>query len=200
MNSTTNVVVSERRTIGRPTRAREVAGALVLLVGAVVLAALTWAGIKPYGLLLALGAAAVLAWLVDGTSKRYLGPGLVALAAGLGITIGTEASIEPYEHTLVYGGFGLALLLISYVNPKVVGAAGAFLLYTGVTVAIASWVVSFTIGWELAAILAVWAAYELVRIAAGGDRDQQEPTRYEDERGRPETEQVVVEPLARTGS
>ncbi len=164
------------RSIGSPTAARRRAGAIVLLGGAVLVGALTLAGVQPYGNLLALGAVAVAAWLVDGTSFRYLGPGLVALAAGLGITIGKELGVEPYEHTLVYGGFGLALLVISYFNPKAARASGAFLLYTGISVAISAWVVSIPLGWYLAAILAVWGIYGLVRLRrvedAPGRRDE----------------------------
>ncbi len=152
------------RTIGRPGAARRRAGALVLLGGSVLVGALTLAGVPTYGNLLVLGAVVVLAWLVDGSSQRYLGPGLVALAAGLGITIGKELGVEPYEHTLVYGGFGLALLVVSYFNPKAVRASGAFLLFTGITVAITTWVVSIPLGWELALILAAWGIYGLVRL------------------------------------
>lgn len=63
----------------------------------------------------------------------------------------------------------MALLLISYFNPLTVRGSGAFLLTTGVTVAMSSWVASVPIGWELVAILAVWGAYELVRL---GRRDR----------------------------
>lgn len=169
-------VEAEIVAIGTPSRGREVAGAVVLLVGAVLVGVLTAQGIPPYALLLVLGAAAVLAWLVDGTSRRYVGPGLVALAAGLGLTLGQELNIDPYEHTLVYGGFGLALLTISVVNPKAVRASGAFLLYTALTVAVSAWVVSFNLGWELTAILAVWGIYEIVRIARGSGGDSETVT------------------------
>lgn len=159
------------RTIATPSPQRERAGAWVLIAGAVLVAALTLAGVPPYGNLLALGAVAVVAWLVDGTGRRYVGPGLVALAAGLGITIGKELGVDPYEHTLVYGGFGLALLLISYVNPMAARASGAFLVYTALTVAVTAWVVSIPLGWELAAILAVWGAYGLIRLGRRSNDD-----------------------------
>ncbi|MDQ6724747.1 MAG: hypothetical protein M3066_01005 [Actinomycetota bacterium] len=154
------------RTIGRPNREREVAGAAVLLAGALVVAVMAALGQPAYHDLLALGSVAVLAWLVDGSSRRYLGPGLVAVAAGLGITIGKDFGVNPYEHSLVYGGFGVALLVVSYFNPMAMRASGAFLIYVGVTVALAAWVfTSFPLGWELAAILAVWGAFELVRLS-----------------------------------
>jgi len=155
------------RTIGRPTRGREIAAALVLLAGAAAMALLALSGVPAYRELLLLGGVATVAWLVDGSSRRYVGPGLVALASGLGLTIGQDLGVDPYEHTLVYGGFGIALLVVSHFNPLTARAAGAFLLYTAVTVALASWVVSFPLGWELAGILAVWAVYELVRIGRG---------------------------------
>lgn len=151
---------------GGPTR-REHLGVGTILAGAVLLAALTLAGLEPYWLLLSLGAVATVAWLVDGTG-RYMGPGLMALAAGGGITIGKELGVTPYEHTLVYGGVGLSLLAISYLNPPAVRAAGAFLLYTGLTVATASWVVSYSLGWELTAVLAVWGAFWLYRFSRAG--------------------------------
>lgn len=165
-------VEAEIMEIGTPSRGREIAGAIVLLAGAVLVGVLTVQGIPPYALLLTLGSAAVLAWLVDGTSRRYVGPGLVALAAGLGLTLGQELNIKSYEHTLVYGAFGLALMLISVVNPKAVRASGAFLLYTGVTVAVAAWIVSFNIGWELTAVLAVWGIYQIVRIAGSSSKPE----------------------------
>lgn len=152
------------RTIGRPSRGREIAAALVLLGGAIALAVLATVQTPFYRSLLVLGAVAVTAWLVDGTSRRYMGPGLMALAAGIGITIGKDGGVTPFEHTLVYGGFGVALLLISYFNPLTVRASGAFLLYTGITVGVSAWLISVAIGWELAAIVAVWGAYELIRI------------------------------------
>lgn len=159
------------KTIGQPTKGRVVAGALVLLGGAGVLAVLTLADVAPPWMLLALGATGVVAWLVDGTSTRYLGPGLMALAAGLGIVIGNELGWDPKkaEHSLVYGGFGIGLLLHSYVNPMAARAAGAFLLYTGLTVLF----VPLTMGWWLTGILVVWGIYSLIRgpksVAARSD-------------------------------
>lgn len=153
------------KTIGKPTQRRVVGGAVVLLAGAAVLAGLTLAGVSAPGLLLALGATAVVAWLVDGTSTRYLGPGLVAVAAGAGILLGNTLDMDPRkaEHSLVYGGFGLALLAISYFNPMAARASGAFLLYTALTVL----VVDFAMGWWLTAILIAWGAYWLVRASRG---------------------------------
>lgn len=159
------------KTIGQPTKGRVVAGALVLLAGAAVLAVLTLVDTAPPWMLLALGATAVVAWLVDGTSVRYLGPGLMALAAGVGIVIGNELGWDPRkaEHSLVYGGFGIGLLLLSYVNPMAGRAAGAFLLYTGLTVLF----VGLTMGWWLTGILVVWGVYSLIRgpksVTAGTD-------------------------------
>ena len=159
------------RTIGQPTTGRVVAGALVLLAGAGVLAVLTLADVAPPWMLLTLGGIAVVAWLVDGTSTRYLGPGLMALAAGTGIVIGNELGWDPRraEHSLVYGGFGIGLIILSYVNPMAARAAGALLVYTGFTVLF----VGLTMGWWLTGILAVWGVYSLIRgpksLAAQGD-------------------------------
>ncbi len=160
-------MVTSVRTIGQPTRDREVAATLFLIVAAVGVALMAMTGQPPYRDLLVLGAVAVAAWLADGTSRRYMGPGLIAFAAGLGITLGKDFGIDPFEHTLVYGGFGV-LLIISFFNPAMVRASGAFLVYTGVTVGLASWVFSgIPLGWELAIILAVWGTFELVRIRRG---------------------------------
>jgi uncharacterized membrane protein len=155
------------RTVGEPTRGRTVAGAVVILAGAVVLSALTLSGAGAPWLLLALGVTATVAWLVDGTSTRYLGPGLIGAAAGAGILIGNALDMEPRaaEHSLVYGGFGIALLVMSYFNPMAARAGGAFLLYTGLTV----WAVDLSMGWWLTAILVVWGAYWLVRAAASDE-------------------------------
>lgn len=168
---TARTLDSEVKTVGRPTHAREIAGAVVLVAGGALVGALTLAGFRPYENLCVLGGIALVAWLVDGSSQRYVGPGAVAFAAGLGITIGKNAGVNPYEHSLVYGGFGLALLLLSVVNPRAVRASGAFLVYTAATVAIAAWVVSFELGWELAVILAVWGIFELIRFRSGQHRD-----------------------------
>lgn len=162
-----------RKPIGQPTTGRVVAGALVILAGAAVLALLTLVDVAPPWMLLALGATAVVAWLVDGTSTRYLGPGLMALAAGLGIVVGNELGWDPRraEHSLVYGGFGIGLLILSYVNPMASRAAGAFLLYTGVTVLF----VDLAMGWWVTGILVLWSLYSLVRgprsegLAPSGD-------------------------------
>ena len=169
------------KTIGQPTKGRVVAGALVLLAGAGVLAVLTLADVAPPWMLLVIGATATVAWLVDGTSTRYLGPGLMALAAGAGIVIGNELGWDPRkaEHSLVYGGFGIALLLLSYMNPMAARAAGAFLLYTGITVLF----VGLTMGWWLTGILLVWGVYSLIRgpkaVASSEDAGDVEPVRHD---------------------
>ncbi len=172
------------RTIGQPTREREVGAALLLIMGAAGVALMAVTGQPPYRDLLVLGAVAVAAWLVDGTSRRYMGPGLIAFAAGLGITLGKDVGISSFEHSLVYGGFGVALIIISFFNPAMVRASGAFLLYTAVTVGFSAWVFSgFPLGWELAVILAVWGTVELVRIR----REAAVPSGTQPERGSPTT-------------
>lgn len=159
------------RTIGRPTREREKMAVAVLFAGALVVGVMAASGQPPYRDLLVLGTVAVVAWLVDGSSRRYMGPGLVALAPGLGITLGKDFGVQNFEHTLVYGGFGVALLIISYFNVLTIRAGGAFLIYTGVTVAFATWVFSVPLGWELAAILVVWGGFELLRLSRD-ERDE----------------------------
>ncbi len=181
------------KTIGTPTHGRVVTGALVILAGAAVLAALTILEVSPPWLLLALGATAVVAWLVDGTSTRYLGPGLVAVAAGTGILIGNALDMDPRkaEHSLVYGGFGLALLAISFFNPMAARASGAFLLYTGLTVL----AVDLTMGWWLTGILLAWGLYWLLRAI----RDDGVPQPVSDP-SRGGSDRRVAGPPTRTGS
>lgn len=152
-------------TIGRPSRQRVTRGALALILGAAVLGGCTIAGVPNPWLLLTLGAVATVAWLLDGSSQRYLGPGLLALVAGIGIVLGNELGMDPRkaEHSLVYGGFGLALLTMSYFNPMAARAGGAFLLYTGLTVGL----IDISMGWWLTGILVIWGVYWLVRAQRG---------------------------------
>jgi hypothetical protein len=120
-----------------------------------------------YQTLLLLGAAVTLAWLVDGSSERYMGPGLLALAAGGGITIGNATGIDPqtYEHTIVYGLFGAAMLVIYYMNPRAVASGGVLLLLIASTATLLTTVgLPFNPGWELAGLLAAWGVFQLVRV------------------------------------
>lgn len=166
----------EPRTIGRPTREREMAGAAVLIAGALAVALMAALGQPFYRDLVVLGAVAVVAWLVDGTSRRYLGPGLIAMAVGLGLTIGQDFGVKNYEHTLVYGGIGVALLIAFHFNPLTVRAGAALLIYTGVTVSFSTWVFRVPIGWELTAILAVWGAFQFVRLGRSEPDAPAQPT------------------------
>lgn len=83
------------RTIGTPSREREIAAPLVLLGGALALAVLAAVQTPFYRSLLVLGAVVVAAWLVDGTSRRYMAPGLMALAAGIGSRSGRTSASRP---------------------------------------------------------------------------------------------------------
>ncbi len=74
------------RTIGEPDKRRQVGAAALLAGGAVACAVTTLAAWPLYQTLFLLGAVATLAWLVDGSSQRFMGPGLAALAVGGGIT------------------------------------------------------------------------------------------------------------------
>jgi len=155
---------SEHRALGPTSRARELAGAGVLLVGAALLCLTTLADLPLYENLAILGGVVTLAWLVDGTGARYVGAGLVALAIGGGITIGQEVGVKNYEHSLVYALLGAALIVISWVSPKAIRGSGTFLLAIASTVAALTWVASYNAGWELAAGLGVWSALEFARI------------------------------------
>ncbi len=156
------------RTIGDTNKQRQVAAAAVLAVGALTCAVTTVAGWPLYQTLIVLGGAATLAWLVDGTSQRFMGPGLAALAVGGGITAYKALGMDgvPGEHGVVYPALGATLLLASLFNPLAIRGAGTFLLIVGV---IASVDTPWSPGWTLVGILALWSALELARIARSQD-------------------------------
>lgn len=157
----------EHLQIGPVSRARELAGAAVLAAGAAIMFATTAAGFKLYQNVAVLGAVVTLAWLVDGTSRRYVGAGLAALAVGAGLTIGQDVGVKNFEHSLVYALLGAALVAVSWISPKAVRGSGAFLVVVASTVATLTWVTSYNGGWEIAAGLGIWSLLEFARIAKG---------------------------------
>lgn len=163
------------RTIGDTNRQRQLAAAAVLALGALACVGTTLAGWPLYQTLIVLGAAATLAWLVDGSSQRFMGPGLAALAVGGGITAYQTLDIEAMtgEHGVVYPALGAALLVASLFNPLALRGAGTFLLIVGVVALVDT---PWSPGWTLAGILAIWSALEVVRISKGQDSpDEYEP-------------------------
>jgi len=160
-------------TIGRPTSKRALLGALTLLAGAGLLGACTVADWPGYRLLALLGAVIVAAWLVDGSSRRYLGAGAAILAVGGGITLGSDLPISHYEHTVIYGALGVALILVSFVNPSAVRASGAAMIFIGLTAfALTRDWVGFDPGWEMTAVLGFWGAGQLVRFGRPSGDEQ----------------------------
>jgi hypothetical protein len=119
-----------------------------------------------------LGGAATAAWLADGTSQRFMGPGLAALAVGGGITAYKALGMEAVggEHGVVYPALGAALLLASLFNPLAMRGAATFLLIVGV---IASTESPWQPGWTLVTILALWSALEFTRISRGRGTDEE---------------------------
>ncbi len=163
------------RTIGGTNRQRQFAAAAVLALGALACVGTTLAGWPLYQTLVVLGGAATLAWLVDGSSQRFMGPGLGALAVGGGITAYQTLDMEAMtgEHGVVYPALGAALLLASLFNPLAIRGAGTFLLIVGVVALVDT---PWSPGWTLAGILAIWSALEVARISKGQDsQDQFEP-------------------------
>ncbi len=158
------------RTIGGTTRGRQLAAAGTLLLGAGACAVATLAGWPLYQVLLVLGAVATLAWLIDGSSQRIMGPALTALAVGGGITLytalGTEKGLG--EHGIVYPLIGAALLVASLFNPLAMRGAGTFLLIVAVVAQVDT---PWSPGWTLVAVLALWSAWEFARIARSGSDD-----------------------------
>jgi hypothetical protein len=176
------------RTIGASSKQRQIGAAGLLLLGAVACAAATLAGWPLFQTLVVLGAAATVAWLADGTSQRFMGPGLAALAVGGGITAYKAAGMEAVggEHGVVYPALGAALLLASLFNPLAMRGAGTFLLIVGV---IANTTTPWQPGWTLVAILALWSALEFTRISQrrGTDEEITSPATHGDTRSEART-------------
>ncbi len=163
------------RTIGGTNRQRQLGAAAVLALGVLACVGTTLAGWPLYQTLIVLGGAATLAWLVDGSSQRFMGPGLGALAVGGGITAYQALGIDAVkgEHAVVYPALGAALLLASLFNPLAIRGAGTFLLIVGVIALVDT---PWSPGWTLAGILAMWSALEVARISKGQDsQDEYEP-------------------------
>ncbi|HEV2766425.1 MAG TPA: hypothetical protein VGV63_01805 [Acidimicrobiales bacterium] len=163
------------RTIGETNRQRQLGAAAVLALGALACVGATLAGWPLYQTLIVLGGAATLAWLVDGSSQRFMGPGLAALAVGGGITAYQALGMDvgKGEHGVVYPVLGAALLLASLFNPLAIRGAGTFLLIVGVIALVDT---PWSPGWTLAGILAMWSAFEVARISKGQDtQDEHAP-------------------------
>ncbi len=156
------------RTIGATNRQRQVGAAAVIALGALACVAATLAGWPLYQTLILLGGAATLAWLADGSSQRFMGPGLAALAVGGGITAYNALGMEAMagEHGVVYPALGVALLLASLFNPLAIRGAGTFLVIVGVIALVDT---PWSPGWTLAGILAAWSALELARVSKTKD-------------------------------
>jgi hypothetical protein len=161
------------RTVGGTNRTRQSLAATTLLLAAGACAVTTVIGRPLYQTLLVLGVMTTLAWLIDGSSQRIMGPALTALAVGGGITLynalGTDGVAG--EHTIVYPMIGAALLLASMFNPLAMRGAGTFLLAVGVVAAVDT---PWNPGWTLVAALALWSAWAFARIARTVDDEPQE--------------------------
>ncbi len=119
---------------GCGTLRRRRAGAVVLMVGALPMALMVLADARPYLFLLAIGAIARCAWLIDG--RRYLGPGTVALGLGVGLVLARDLELAKYELPLVLAGIGVALTVIRFVDPRAVLGAAGLLVYAAFSGAI----------------------------------------------------------------
>jgi hypothetical protein len=162
------------RTVGGTSRARQSAAAATLLLAAGACAVTTVVGWPLYQTLMVLGAVTTLAWLIDGSSQRIMGPALTALAVGGGITLyrALDTDVAAGEHGIVYPMIGAALLLASLFNPLAIRGAGTLLLVVG---AVATLSTPWNPGWTLVAALALWSAWEFARIARTGDDDVSQP-------------------------
>lgn len=163
-------VTASSHSIGGTDRSRQLAACGVLLGGAATCALATLADWPLFKVLTILGAVAVVAWLVDGSSRRYMGPGLAALAVGVGITYYRAAEMAPAkgEHSIVYPLLGAGLLLASYFHPMSIRGIGSFLIIVG---SIAAFDTPWAPGWSLVGILVLWAAVNIARINRDGVAD-----------------------------
>lgn len=176
-------VICTSKTVGGTSRSRQLAGAAALLLGAVACGGATLAGWPLYQTLILLGAAATVAWLVSGSSRRFMGPGLAALAVGSGITLYNALDMNPGkgEHAVVYPMLGAALLVASLFNPMAIRGIGAFLLIVG---AIAFIDTPWNPGWTLTAVLVSWAVADALRISRtseGIDRETLDLRAHDDQ-------------------
>lgn len=162
------------RKIGGTNRARQLAAAATLLVAAGACAVTTAVGWPLYQTLAVLGAVTTVAWLIDGSSQRIMGPALTALAVGGGITIYNAYGIDQMlgEHGIVYPLIGGALLLASLFNPLAIRGAGTLLIVIGVVAQVST---PWNPGWTLVVALALWSAWEFARIARAGNEDELQP-------------------------
>ena len=147
---------------GHTTLRRQRAGALFVMVGSAPLALMVLADANPYLLLLAIGAIATGAWLVDG--RRYLGPGTVAMGLGIGLTLARDFELAKYELPLVLAGIGVALTVIRFVNPRAVLGAAGLLVYAALSGAILDRTPdAIESGWGFVTLMIVWGGIQLAR-------------------------------------
>lgn len=162
---------------GPTSRQRQIAAAAVVMAGAVpvamIAASSTTARPKLYLMVLAIGIIGTFAWLIDG--RRYLGAGLGALGLGTALTLVRETTVDPYF--LIFGLVGLALLIVSKVNPLATPGVAGLLIYT----ALASRGVSHG-GDSLlprpltfALVMIVWGGSQLRRTLRTTDESAPEP-------------------------
>ncbi len=164
---------SLRRPTGNTTTGRRKAAAAAMILGSLVLLGTTLAGTPPPRNVLYFGLVLVIAWLIDGGTDRYVGAGLTATAVGGGITLGganaLDLSTGATEHILVYSFIGLALLIASFVDVTNIRSAALLLIFVGASAANQNFGVSFNLGWELAAILAIWGIIAFLMADRGHD-------------------------------
>lgn len=184
-------VVCSTKDVGTTSRSRQHAGSATLLLGAAACAVATLRGWPLYEVLVLLGAAATLAWLVSGSSSRFMGPGLAALAVGGGITLyrSLEMDVVKGEHAVVYPMLGAALLVASIFNPMAIRGAGAFLVIVG---AVAFIDTPWQPGWTLTGVLVSWAATELLRLNRSGSSEPKETVDLREREPSHHREDVVV--------
>jgi hypothetical protein len=174
-----------RHPTGETNPTRQKLAALVLVGGAAAVAGTTLAGWRPVANILVLGLVLVAAWLVDGRPRRYIGPGLGAVAVGGGISLGStlEMSAMATEHVLVYTFVGLALLLMSFIHPENVRGGALLLIFVGASAAVQNFAVSYNLGWQIAAILGLWGVLAFVQGSrTAGTGANSEPSEQDQER------------------
>lgn len=128
------------------------------------------------------------AWLIDGTSLRYVGPGLGTLAVGLGLVLGDDVfglQGSTGDHSIVYPLLGVALIAISRISPREAQGIGGFLFIVGTVVWAFLAGASYNGGWTSAAILAAWGIWRIIQTNRHPTPDPRQEQPQEEAGSRP---------------
>ncbi|MGH9188986.1 MAG: hypothetical protein ACRD0Q_02975 [Acidimicrobiales bacterium] len=146
---------------GPTTRARQIVGAVVVMAGAIPTAMIAGSDTQPlYRILLVIGGAATLGWLIDGS--RYVGAGSAALALGLAFIISEKTELDLFA--LLFGLLAAQLFIVSHVNPRAVkGTVGLFLYVATTSLSLHGSTTVLPRPWIFAIVMLLWGGLPLRR-------------------------------------